>query len=379
MADPVDESALATGAAIGSISARAQLAVAGPDRATYLQGLLTNDIQALTEGSGCYAAWLTPQGRMLTDMHVLQSAGMILLDVPAQEAELILARLDQFLFSEDVRLESLAEAMTGVWLHGPRAAQVIERVVRGVVGLAEWGGYQHATGTFDGNPVSVARIDQLGVPGYCVFLARAAVQQFTAAALSAGARVISPDALHAVRIAAGYPVFGVDMTADTIPLEAGIEERAISFTKGCFVGQEVVIRVLHRGAGRVAKKLVGFRLEPAPAQNAEHALGIAGHPSDSIGHPSESVGHALGIERHPLESAGHPLGIERHPLESVGHPFRGAKVSAGEREIGFITSAAMSPTRGSIALGYVHRDFTTAGTVVQVEGHPATVVGLPMA
>src|SRR5688500_18426021 len=331
MADPADESAVRSGAAIGSISARTQLAVAGTDRAAYLQGLLTNDIQALAEGSGCYAAWLSPQGRMLTDMHVLQSAGMILLDVPAEQADSILARLDQFLFSEDVRIESLAEAMTGVWLHGPRAAAVVAQVVRGVDGLGDWSDYRHSTGTFEDGPVSVARIDQLGVPGYCVFLTRATEPTFIASAVSAGARVVAPEALHAARIEAGYPLFGVDMTADTIPLEAGIEQRAISFTKGCFVGQEVVIRVLHRGGGRVAKKLVGFRL------------------ASDAGHPAEA-----------------------------GHPVRGAKVSAGERDIGFVTSAAMSSTLGSIALGYVHRDFTAAGTGVQVDGHPATVVGLPM-
>jgi folate-binding protein YgfZ len=341
MADPADESAVRSGAAIGSISARTQLAVAGSDRATYLQGLLTNDIQALAEGSGCYAAWLSPQGRMLTDMHVLQSAGMILLDVPAEQADSILARLDQFLFSEDVRIESLADAMTSVWLHGPRAAAVVAQAVRGVDGLGDWSDYRHTSGTFEGDPVSVARIDQLGVPGYCVFLTRATEPTFIASAVSAGARVVAPEALHAARIEAGYPLFGVDMTAETIPLEAGIEERAISFTKGCFVGQEVVIRVLHRGGGRVAKRLVGFRLDPA----------LDG-----------TVGHRFSGAK-----------------ENVGHPFRGATVSAAEREIGFVTSAAISPTLGPIALGYVHRDFTASGTAVQVEGHPATVTGLPMA
>ena len=326
MADPADESAVRSGAAIGAISPRAQLAVAGPDRATYLQGLLTNDIQALAEGSGCYAAWLSPQGRMLTDMHVLQSAGMILLDVPAEQADSILARLDQFLFSEDVRIESMTEAMTGVWLHGPHAAQVIEQVVQGLAGLNEWSNYRHTTGAFEGDPVSVARIDQLGVPGYCVFLARPTEPRFVAALVSAGATAVVPEVLNAARIAAGYPLFGVDMTTDTIPLEAGIEERAISLTKGCFVGQEVVIRVLHRGGGRVAKKLVGLRLAP-----------------------------------------------------SVERPLRGAKVFAGDREIGFVTSAAESPILGPIALGYVHRDFTAVGTSVQIDGHPATVAGLPMA
>ena len=228
--------------------------MAGPDRAAYLQGLLTNDIQALAEGSGCYAAWLSPQGRMLTDMHVLQS-GMILLDVPAGQASAMLARLDQFLFSEDVRIESLVEAMTGVWLHGPQAGSVISNVVSGFsrTALDTWSDYHHDTATFDGSPVSVARIDQLGVPGYCVFLARAAETQFVAAAIEAGARVVGAEALDAARIEAGYPLFGVDMTDVTIPLEAGIDQRAISFTKGCFVGQEVVIRVQHRGGGRVVK------------------------------------------------------------------------------------------------------------------------------
>jgi tRNA-modifying protein YgfZ len=319
--DPADEAAIRSGAAIGSISARAQIAVAGPDRAAYLQGLLTNDIQALSEGSGCYAAWLSPQGRMVTDLHVLQSAEMILLDVPAEQASATLARLDQFLFSEDVRIEALTEAMTGVWVHGPGAAKVIEQLV-GVAGASDWANYQHATSAFDGDPVSVARIDQLGVPGYCVFLGRATEQRFLDAAVAAGARVVRQTALDAARIRAGYPVFGVDMTEDTIPLEAGIEERAISFTKGCFVGQEVVIRVLHRGGGRVAKRLVGLRLAS-------------------------------------LEAAG-------------------TKVASGEREIGFLTSVANSADLGPIALGYVHRDFTQPGTNVQVNGAAATVTALPI-
>ena len=92
--------ALRESAGIGAISARAQIAVAGNDRGSFLQGLLTNDIQALTPGTGCYAAWLTPQGRMITDVHVLEAGDMVLLDVPAQLADTILQKLDQFLFSD---------------------------------------------------------------------------------------------------------------------------------------------------------------------------------------------------------------------------------------------------------------------------------------
>ena len=98
-------------AAIGAVAPRLQIAVAGQDRAAYLQGLLTNDIQALTPGTGCYSTWLSPQGRMHTDMHVLESGGMILLDVPAETLDATIQRLEQFIFTEDVRVGSLAASL----------------------------------------------------------------------------------------------------------------------------------------------------------------------------------------------------------------------------------------------------------------------------
>src|ERR1700732_1498010 len=99
-----DDTALHGGAVNGAIADRRQSAVAGPDRAAFLQGFLTNDIPALVSGQGCYAAWLTPQGRMLTDLHVLESGDMILPDVPAAGAEEAAARLEQFHFTEDVQI-----------------------------------------------------------------------------------------------------------------------------------------------------------------------------------------------------------------------------------------------------------------------------------
>jgi folate-binding protein YgfZ len=300
-------------AAIGAIAPRQQIAVAGPDRATYLQGLLTNDIPALSAGTGCYSAWLTPQGRMLTDMHVLESGGMILLDVPSETAEATRDRLEQFIFTENVQVELLAGKLTGVWIHGPKAASVIERV-KGMTGLAGWRDYQHAQ--------SVARIDQVGVPGFVVYVEPAGERELIAALIDAGAHEVSRDALDAARIEAGYPVFGVDMTDDTIPLEAGIEDRAISMSKGCYVGQEVIIRVLHRGHGRVARKLVTLRIDGAV-------------------------------------------------------PPRGARVVAADRDVGVVTSAAASPRYGTIAMGYVHRDFVASGTAVELATDagrvPATV------
>ncbi len=316
-----DYAALHTGAVTGAIADRRQIAVAGPDRASFLQGLLTNDIPALTAGRGCYAAWLTPQGRMLADLHVLESGDMILLDVPGDDAEQAAERLEQFHFTEDVQIASLAGSLRAVWLHGPGAPQILEELAgRKAPPYGEWSQYQNARVEIAGAPVVIARIDQLGVPGFAIYVDLQQEAAMTQSLSAAGAMPATPSTLEAARIEAGYPIFGIDMTTDTIPLEAGIDDRAISLTKGCYVGQEVIIRVLHRGHGRIARKLVGLRVEGAV-------------------------------------------------------PRRGAKIFTGDkeggREIGFVTSAAQSPRLGAIALGYVHRDFLAPGTAVEVDNGAA--------
>ncbi|NOT26104.1 MAG: folate-binding protein YgfZ [Acidobacteria bacterium] len=316
---------------IGAVSLRGAIGVSGRDRASYLQGLLTNDIPALTPGSGCYAAWLTAQGRMLTDMHVFESGEMILLDVPASQLSSTLQRLDQFLFGEDVQLVDLSAALTAVWIHGPAAPAMLERVLSGAGGANTEAGttlgsrpaYRNARASFGDAAVVIARVDQLGVPGFCVYIEPAQVTRLKVALVAEGAVEAEAEAIDAARIEAGYPVFGTDMTDETIPLEAGIEHRAISLTKGCYVGQEVIIRVLHRGGGRVVKRLVGLRIDGDV-------------------------------------------------------PGSGAKILAGEKEIGVVTSAVRSPRLGTIALGYVHRDFTTSGTAVLVNATPAVVSDLPL-
>jgi len=329
--------ALRENAAIGAVSTRNAIGVTGRDRAAYLQGLLTNDIQALTPGTGCYAAWLTPQGRMLTDIHLFESGDMILLDVPAGELPATIERLDQFLFSEDVQFADLSAALEAVWVHGPAAHSMLDQVLSGATGghaqaeacaLDTWAEYHNARATFAGAPVVVARVSQLGVPGFCVYVETARAAELRRALVAAGAVEAEGGAIEAARIEAGYPLFGVDMTTDTIPLEAGIEGRAISLTKGCYVGQEVIIRVLHRGHGRVARKLVALRMEG-------------------------------------------------------GVPKAGARIFAGDKDTGFVTSSAHSPRLGSIALGYVHRDSVAPGTRVAVDTPsgrvPALVSDRPLA
>jgi folate-binding protein YgfZ len=323
-----DYRAIRHDAAVAEPMARGLIGVSGRDRASYLQGLLTNDVQALTPGSGCYAVWLTPQGRMTTDMHVLESGDMMLLDVPASLASSVLERLEAFVFTEDVRLADLSATLTGIGLHGPRAASILARTLPDAVGLDQWPPYHNARFAFADTGVVVSRIDQLGVPGFVIYADVAHANAVRAALVAHGARQAGPRAVAAARIEAGYPLFGEDMTDDIIPLEAGIESRAISFSKGCYVGQEVVIRVLHRGHGRVVRKLVGLRIQGPEAAAP------------------------------------------------------GTKLHAAEREVGFITSSAVSPETGSIALAYVHRDFIEPGAhleaaVEQGVRRAATVSSLP--
>ena len=316
MTIPEQYRAIKERAAIGAIAPRKTIGVAGKDRAGYPQGLLTNDIEALTPGTGCYAAWLTPQGRMLTDMHVFESGDRILLDLPADVVPATLQRLDQFLFSEDVQLADLSETLDAVWVHGPVASSMLEQVLTGTAGLASWPEYHNTRAEFGDSPVVAARVSQLGVPGFVIYVELARAPDLQRALAERGAIAAEHSAIEAARIEAGYPLFGVDMTEETIPLEAGIEDRAISLSKGCYVGQEVIIRVLHRGHGRVAKRLVALRMQG------------------------------------------------EQPREV---PASGARIFSEDRDIGAVTSAAHSPQCGPIALAYVHREFVAPGTRVEVE------------
>ena len=288
---------------------RGAIVVSGADRASYLQGLLTNDIAALAPGTGCYAAYLTAQGRMIADMYVYELGDVILLTLDRAVKDAVIAKLDQFIFSEDVQLGDVTDTFAHIAVVGPEAPRVAAAALGGVdagalAALPEHGNLRVAS---THGAAIVARVADAGEPGFDLSVERAQAAGVKSALTSAG-----------------VPKFHRDMDEETIPLEAGIEDRAISFTKGCYVGQEIVIRVLHRGHGRVARKLVGIALTGAQP------------------------------------------------------PPSGARIRSGDREIGDVTSSTMSPAlQRPIALGYVHRDFVEPGTTVDVEGLPGEVVKLP--
>ena len=282
--------ALRDGAAVAERADRGLIAVRGDDRAGFLQGLLTNDVEALADGDGCYAAWLTPQGRMLADLDVLHAGDALLLDVDAAAAEALLARLDALVFTEDVRLADLSRTWGSHGVHGPGAPRLLAEVTGAA--LEALPPNRGRAVTVDGAAVRVARTDALGIPGFHLFAERAASEALRAALGAAGATAVGDEATEAVRIEAGRPRFGVDMDAQTIPLEAGIEDRAISMDKGCYVGQEVIVRILHRGQGRVARRLVGLTLGAEPGRPVPR-------PGTALRHEDTEVGRVTSAVRSP--------------------------------------------------------------------------------
>jgi folate-binding protein YgfZ len=313
-------------AALLDRSDRGRLVVSGKDRASYLQGLLTNDIAALKAGQGCYAAYLTPQGRMIADLFVYELGDVILLTMSGDVKDTVLAKLDQFIFTEDVQLGDVTGTFAQLAVIGPDAARAVAGAVDGSSGelLSALGEHGNLRALLGGQPAIVARITDAGESGFDVFVDRSQVDAFRSNLDRAGVAAIDAGTADAIRIEGGVPLFHRDMDEETIPLEAGIESRAISLTKGCYVGQEVIIRVLHRGHGRVARKLVGLTLDGDQA------------------------------------------------------PSSGAVVRAGDREIGHVTSSTVSPAlERPIALAYVHRDFVEPATAVFVDSTPAVVTALP--
>jgi folate-binding protein YgfZ len=265
--------------------------------------------------------------------------------VPRQTQQTVLARLDQFLFSEDVQLGDVTGTFAEISIVGPRSRDVVAALIGQRAGQALDNGPDHGlepgsaasavdalledgaarVTDGDGEPAILVRTSDLGEPGYSLLVAEARKGRFVDALGRAGVAALDAETADTLRIEGGIPRFGTDMDEETIPLEAGIESRAISLTKGCYVGQEVIVRVLHRGHGRVARRLVGLTLPP-----------------------------------------------------DATVPVAGVPVLGGERDLGRVTSASWSPRlERPIALAYVHRDFVAPGTTVTVDGREATVTALP--
>lgn len=243
VAHPDQYRAAREGAAFFDSSDRELLVVTGPDRESFVQGMVTNDVKALAVGKTCYAALLTPKGAMVGDVRVLKRAEDLVLDTGAGFGEKVKAFLNQYLISEDAEIHDAPQwKWLGLW--GPAAERELSALP------SEWVLASAPSLFAQGLDVLVPAERAPRVPEMLGQLPR-----------------LSAETAEVIRVENGVPKYGVDMVETTIPLEAKLE-RAIAYNKGCYIGQEVIARATYRG--HMNRKLTGLLLgEAAPAAGAE--------------------------------------------------------------------------------------------------------------
>jgi folate-binding protein YgfZ len=300
---------------------RAKISLTGGDRVRWLNGMVTNNIRDLAADHGVYAFLLNPQGHILGDLYAYNRGASITVDTDSGQAEKILATFDHYIIMDDVEVTNLSDRMTAVGIAGPKSREVLAAAGFAIPDLQAL--QTHAV-IWHGTECTVVRGEDTEPVSYEIWLAPASVRQLWDALVASGAAPVGSEALELHRIVSGTPRYGVDIRERDLPQETE-QARALNFNKGCYVGQEIVERIRSRGA--VHRKFTGF-LADGPAQIA-----------------------------------------------------RGNKISAGEKEVGEITSAAslhLADREKTVALGYVRREVGVPGREIAIGSAKATVVQLPV-
>lgn len=316
------------GAGLFRLEQRGLLRVAGRDRVRWLDGMLSNDVTGLSPGSehsGCYAALLTRQGRIVADFHVLLREDSYWLETARPALAVASETLARFIVADDVTLADASDEVERLALEGPAAAAVLEAAAGRGLPLAD-----DACGELElaGASVVAAAFGWSGAPARQLFVPAGSGERVAALLLEAGCDLglvaAEPEALEILRVEAGVPRLFAELGPDVLPAEARLT-RAVSTTKGCYTGQEVVARMHSRG--RVGHLLVGIR-----------------------------------------------LGAADPPL-----PAPGAEILVDGGKVGELTSACLSPAEGAIGLGFVRAARAEPGTPIQVGGRDGVIAELPFA
>ena len=234
-------------------SARGKLRLLGGEAAEFLQGQITNDVEGLAPGTGCYAALLSHKGKVQLDMRVLRGADWIWLDTEPGQQALMERTVRTYGIGRDVRADDATATHALLSLLGPRARAALD---------AEPPDDEHA---FVEGEHGLYVTTDLGVDVIC------AAADADAVRFALGVEQVSDEAAELLRIESGRPRFGIDFDTDTIPEEAGLNERAVTFTKGCYVGQETVARLHYKG--KPNRHLRGLRLSGPAATGSDLRLG----------------------------------------------------------------------------------------------------------
>lgn len=310
-------------------SAWGLIEVQGADRVGFLHNLLTNDIKRLQPSTGCQACLLTPQAKLVAHLLVLAGESAHWLLVPRARAEATLSTLDRYLITEDVRLHDRTQPFVLVALQGPHSLTLLNALLGETV-VAVPQPLAHQERHLDGTPIRVIAFSLTSEPGALLAVSAENAawlwQRLVEHGRPHGLIAVGWDALNMLRIESGIPWDGIDMDATTLLPETGLEERAVSYTKGCYVGQEIIARL--QTYGSVSRKLMGLVCDGQRMPSPHDVIAVDGQPG------------------------------------------------------GEITSACLSPTlKRPIALGYVRRPFYEIGqsVIVQTSGRdiPATLTKRP--
>lgn len=323
--DPQEEfSAILNGCGIYDLGFRARIAITGGDRVRWLNGMVSNNVRDLAVERGVYAFLLNPQGRILGDMHIYNEGQRLIVETDRSQIENIMATFDRFIIMDDVELADIRTHETAIGLAGPDSRKLLNSAG---IEISELQPLQMVTPMCkcdcDCLECTIIRGKDMQTECYEVWLSPADAYKTWKALVTAGATPTGSEALEIQRIAAGVPLYGVDIRERDLPQETE-QLRALNFNKGCYVGQEIVERI--RSRGNVHRTFTGFVFEGGSAIAA------------------------------------------------------GAKVSSGEKEVGEITSVARLRTSAgnrTIALGYIRREIGVPGREVTIEASKASVVQFP--
>ena len=314
-----DDAILSHGCALVPLPDRTHIEMVGSDRALLLHNLCTNDIKRLQPGQGCEAFLTDVRGKTIG--HVLAFAGsasLALESVPGQ-SNTLMAHLDKYLITEDVQLVDQTDTRTEIALFGARSEQVLKEVKLD----APSNRYDHHDCMLQGHFLSLRRVAMTIEPCFLLQSTIAGIQAASELLEAAGAKSVAPELFEVARIEFGWPKFGKDFTADNFPQEVDRDSSAISFTKGCYLGQETVARI------------------------------------DALGHVNRQL---VGLQ----------LGTNQVPAERT-------TLTVDEKEVGMITSAVFSRRLSApLAIGFVRAEHATLGTHVKCVDTTAKVVGLPV-
>jgi folate-binding protein YgfZ len=308
------------GAGLIDISDRGRIRVSGSEAVMFLNGLITNDMKTLVKHRWMLAAFPTVQGRLIGAVRVIRAAEpLYLIDTDAASHEAVLKTISKFTMAGDFYVTDVTAQTSMFTVQGKQAAAISEKVLR--AGLYDLPRYFVVDVVWQNSLVTILRATHTSEDGFDIVVEADKAAELRQALEQAGAHPVSEETREILRVEAGIARYGRDMDETNVVTETNLDD-AVSFTKGCYVGQEIIVRIKHRG--HVAKKLTGLRFE-----------------------------------------------TERQ-IES------GAILKADGKEIGRVTSTAVSPKLGSIGLGYVRYEYLDAGTKVFVDDEiSATVTELP--